>query len=235
MRRASSRAQITITGHAEEQALAPMEGWLKKHNHSGASMFVSEWSKRWCSINDERGRLHVGKKKGKEGTTVVRANHPRSPPRDAVVRHIRARSIYPRARRNIFSARAQPMFASWQFSLSEVTQIRALDPLSKESDGRMFSFIVSQPPLSLVLRCRNETERAKWVQALQQRAEIWKVRRAAEMSETFGMTVAVTMRSAGVSGKMSDAPGAANTGVTGSDDEPDENSDDETDDVASLS
>lgn len=36
-------------------------------------MIGGQWSKRWVEINDERGRLHVGKRRGKEGTTVVRA------------------------------------------------------------------------------------------------------------------------------------------------------------------
>ena len=47
-----------------------------------------------------------------------------------------------------------------QLSLSEVSQLRALDPLADpETDGRMFCFLISQAPLTLVLRCRDQEER----------------------------------------------------------------------------
>jgi hypothetical protein len=52
---------------------AKLEAWLKKKHGHGAGLLNSGWGKRWCTVNDERGRLHIGKKKGVEGTTVVRA------------------------------------------------------------------------------------------------------------------------------------------------------------------
>lgn len=70
MRRSGSRAVI-MTG--KEQGFARMEGYMYKKNKHRSGMFSTGWSKRWVWINDERGRLHVCKKKGQEGSTVVRA------------------------------------------------------------------------------------------------------------------------------------------------------------------
>lgn len=50
----------------------PLRAWLMKRNQN-RRMIGGQWSKRWVEINDERGRLHVGKRRGKAGTTVVRA------------------------------------------------------------------------------------------------------------------------------------------------------------------
>ena len=64
------RAQVVVV---DKQPPPPLAGWmLKKHKHKGG-VFSSSWGKRWVHINDERGRLHIGKQKGKEGTTVVRS------------------------------------------------------------------------------------------------------------------------------------------------------------------
>jgi hypothetical protein len=45
-----------------------------------------------------------------------------------------------------------------QFSLSEISSIRLLDPLDKEADGQLFSFAVTQAPISVVLRCKHATQ-----------------------------------------------------------------------------
>lgn len=120
---------------AERSELEPMSGWLRKR-HAGKPLFGGQWSKRWVEINDERGRLHIGKKKGREGTTV--------------------------------------------FSLSEVSSMRSLEPTSKEADGHMFCFLVSQAPLQVTLRCRTSEESKLWMAQLSLRLEIWRERRAAE-------------------------------------------------------
>ena len=72
----ASRAQITISRHQEPEPQppqrGPLEGWLKK-KHSGSSLMSKKWGKRWVHVNEERGRLHIGRKPGKDGTTVVSA------------------------------------------------------------------------------------------------------------------------------------------------------------------
>jgi len=158
--RSASRAQITITDKP-----AKLEAWLHKRNKTGKSFLGGEWVKRWVHINDERGRLHIGKKPGKDGTTV--------------------------------------------FSLSEVSDVRNLDPLSKEADGELFCFTVSQPPISAVLRCRNDEERKAWVSSLLERAEHWRQKRRAEMAGD-GLTVAVTAVSQART-SHAEAPAAATT------------------------
>ena len=69
-----------------------------------------------------------------------------------------------------------------QFSLSEVTEIRVLNPLDPESGGRMFSFMVIQAPLSVVLRCKDTNERKWWLAQLEKRVELWRERRREEMA-----------------------------------------------------
>lgn len=123
------------SSEAEGSELKPMSGWLLKR-HTGKALFGGQWSKRWVEINDERGRLHVGKKKGREGTTV--------------------------------------------FSIGEVSSIRPIEPTSKEADGHMFCFLVSQAPLQVILRCRTSDESKLWMSQLALRIERWRERRAAE-------------------------------------------------------
>lgn len=48
---------------------APPACWMYKKNQGGG-MFSSKWSKRWVHVNEVRGRLHIGKKPGKDGSTV---------------------------------------------------------------------------------------------------------------------------------------------------------------------
>merc|ERR1719482_679810 len=123
-----TRVQVT----ERAASTAKLEAWLKKkHTHPGR--LTGSWGKRWVHVNDQRGRLHIGKSQGKEGTTV--------------------------------------------FSLSEVSEIRALDPLDKAAGGAHFCFLVSQAPLSVVLRCRSEDECGRWVTALESRAELWRENR----------------------------------------------------------
>ena len=47
----------------------PPACWMYKKNQA-AGMCPSKWSKRWVHVNEQRGRLHIGKKPGKEGTTI---------------------------------------------------------------------------------------------------------------------------------------------------------------------
>ena len=75
-----------------------------------------------------------------------------------------------------------PRGVSVQFSLSEVTEIRVLNPLDPESGGRMFSFMVIQAPLSVVLRCKDTNERKWWLAQLEKRVELWRERRREEMA-----------------------------------------------------
>lgn len=89
-------------------------------------------------MNDTFGRLNIGKKPGRDGSTVI--------------------------------------------SLSEVSTIRALDPLDPDADGRMFCFMVSHAPISVVLRCRNDQDRQRWIAQLQQRVEVWRRKRLEEQS-----------------------------------------------------
>jgi len=70
-----------------------------------------------------------------------------------------------------------------QFSLSEVSVIESLDPLSPDADGSMFCIKVVQAPLSVVLRCRDENERKRWLSALQVRSARWVDTRGAELAE----------------------------------------------------
>lgn len=135
MRRSGSRAVINV-GAADTPK---MEGYLYKKNKSGGGLMRSSWSKRWVWINDERGRMHLCRKKGQEGSTV--------------------------------------------FSLSEVSVIESLDPLSPDADGSMFCIKVVQAPLSVVLRCRDENERKRWLSALQVRSARWVDTRGAELAE----------------------------------------------------
>ena len=58
----------------------PLAAYLMKRNASGKAFFGGAWSKRWVHVNEERGRLHIGKSKGKDGTTVVRARRNLSSP-----------------------------------------------------------------------------------------------------------------------------------------------------------
>lgn len=164
LQRSQSRAQVMVTDRPP-----PLEAWMHKKNKNGKSFLGGFWSKRWVSINDERGRLHIGKKAGKEGTTV--------------------------------------------FSLSELSSIRSLDPLSKEADGELFCFTVSQPPLSVVLRCRDDDERRHWVSQLERRSEHWRQKRRDEM-QGDGLSVAVTAVSQTRTSKSAEAPAAATTGPT---------------------
>lgn len=43
---------------------------MRKHHRSGSDFWGSEWGKRWVKVNDEKGRMHVGKRQDKEGDTV---------------------------------------------------------------------------------------------------------------------------------------------------------------------
>ena len=71
-----------------------------------------------------------------------------------------------------------------QFSLSEVSSIRPLEPTAKEADGEMFCFLVSQAPIQCVLRCKNEEERKKWLDALAERSDEWRQKRRGEMTNS---------------------------------------------------
>ena len=59
---------------ANAVAKIKMQGWLKKR-HNGSAFLGGKWAKRWVMINDDYGRLNIGHKPGKEGTTIVRAAH----------------------------------------------------------------------------------------------------------------------------------------------------------------
>ena len=58
-----------------------------------------------------------------------------------------------------------------------------LNPLDPESGGRMFSFMVIQAPLSVVLRCKDANERKWWLAQLETRVELWRERRREEMAQ----------------------------------------------------
>jgi len=81
MRSSSSRAKIDMSRKdapreneaaevADEFSGEPLEGYLQKRHQSGPNFLGSEWAKRWVYVNDEKGRMHVGKKKKKDGDTV---------------------------------------------------------------------------------------------------------------------------------------------------------------------
>ena len=135
-----------------------------------------------------------------------------------------------------------------QFSLSEVSSIRPLEPTAKEADGEMFCFLVSQAPIQCVLRCKNEEERKKWLDALAERSDEWRQKRRGEMTNSGcarlrlsplaaltrqtpffylraltlvwsllcrrRVTVAVTAKTQGLSGRTTEAPAAATSGPT---------------------
>ena len=73
----SSRKSSTSNGTMRESpstsriVMQPLGAWLYKKHAGGGSVLGGKWGKRWVHVNDERGRLHIGKKKGKDGTTVV--------------------------------------------------------------------------------------------------------------------------------------------------------------------
>ena len=61
-------------GDVVDSRTEPLGAYLQKRHASGKAFFGGAWSKRWVHVNEERGRLHIGKSKGKDGTTVVRAH-----------------------------------------------------------------------------------------------------------------------------------------------------------------
>ena len=63
-------------------------------------------------------------------------------------------------------------------------KIRPLEPTAKEADGEMFCFLVSQAPIQCVLRCKNEEERKKWLDALAERSDEWRQKRRGEMTNS---------------------------------------------------
>ena len=132
--------------------------------------------------------------------------------------------------------------------------LESLDTLDPEADGCMFCIKVVQSPLSVVLRCHDDTERKRWLSALQARSAYWTDQRSAELA-SGGRMAAAGMTSAGSASYLSknslsdDVASTASTASTnslaekwsstpvgafgseqGSDDD-----DEETDDVASLS
>ena len=163
--------------------LPPLEAWLKK-KHRRAGRYKKEWGRRWVHVNDDRGRLHIGKTQGGDGKTVVRVRA-LAPSKDTLFL-IRPALTTPREpHHSPLTSRplsSPPRGVSVQFSLSEVTEIRVLNPLDPESGGRMFSFMVIQAPLSVVLRCKDTTERKWWLAQLEKRVEMWRERRREEMA-----------------------------------------------------
>ena len=49
----------------------PLEGWMQKRHRSGPNFWGKEWSRRWVSCNDEKGRLHVRKKNNQKDGDLV--------------------------------------------------------------------------------------------------------------------------------------------------------------------
>ena len=156
--------------------MQPLGAWLYKKHAGGGSVLGGKWGKRWVHVNDERGRLHIGKKKGKDGTTVVR----RARARMTTISNGRINPL------TVLTRRTSPFYscAFSQFSLSEVSSIRPLEPTAKEADGEMFCFLVSQAPIQCVLRCKNEEERKKWLDALAERSDEWRQKRRGEMTNS---------------------------------------------------
>ena len=86
--RKSNRGQMQITqgDTATRIVTQPLGAWLYKKHAGGGSFLGGKWAKRWVHVNDERGRLHIGKKPGKDGTTVVRARARRTERRERAFR-----------------------------------------------------------------------------------------------------------------------------------------------------
>ena len=163
---------------------------MKKHK-GGGSFLSSGWAKRWVHVNQQRGRLHIGKKPGKDGTTV--------------------------------------------FALSDSITLRSLEPLAKEAGGQFFCFLISQAPISAVLRCADDAERKRWLSELTRLADEWREKRR---NEDGAQDAAVTLRTVRASGRTVEDPRATATMVTSamqpSDDSDDDDDDDADDAVVAL-
>jgi hypothetical protein len=48
----------------------PLEGKMQKKHQKGTDFWGNEWGQRYVRVCDDKGRMHISKKKGKEGDIV---------------------------------------------------------------------------------------------------------------------------------------------------------------------